>query len=56
MLNDTQVLQAALLALTMQNVTGERGSCCYAVYGRAVVTSEGRVEELGPVCGDFESA
>ena len=55
-MNDAEILQAALLALTAQNVTGEKGIRYNAVYGPYAVSTKGRVEELSPVYGDYESA
>ena len=55
-MNDAQILQAALLALTAQNVTGEGGPADHTPYGCTIILREGLAEEIGEVYGDYESA
>lgn len=55
-MNDAQLLQAALLALTAQNVTGEQSPAEHTVYGHPLVLGDGWAEEIGAVCGNYESA
>ena len=55
-MNDAQILQAALLALTAQNVTGEGGPADHTVYGNPLILGDGWAEETGAVYGICESA
>ena len=55
-MNDAQILQAALLALTAQNVTGESGPADRPPYGHPRILRDGWAEETSAVCGDYESA
>lgn len=54
-ITDEMLMQSTLLALTMQNVTGDMGGTAGEIYGDMVLKTDGWVDGTGYIYGDYGS-
>ena len=54
-MTDEALLQATLLALTRQNITGDPGGKSGAIIDDYAIRTDGWIEEISPIMGDYVS-